>query len=134
MKNLILLFSLSLFTSNAQNIGGFISIEPQSQSHNFIIPSTHTFQKIIEEGDALTQGGVLAGNTDFTGYVPINGSSENGYLSINSELEPGGLSVLDINFNQTTKIWETTLSQAVDSVVLVVQQRTVLEQLQLGTL
>jgi len=114
MKNLILFFSLYLFTSNAQNIGGFISIEPQLQSHNFIIPSTHTFQKIIEEGDVLTQGGVLAGNSDFTGYVPINGSSENGYLSINSELEPGGLSILDINFNQVTKLWETTLSQSVD--------------------
>jgi len=114
MKNLILFFSLYLFTSNAQNIGGFISIEPQLQSHNFIIPSTHNFQKIIEEGDVLTQGGVLAGNVDFTGYVPISGSSENGYLSINSELEPGGLSILDINFNQVTKLWETTLSQAVD--------------------
>ena len=109
----LLLFALNL---NAQNIGDFISVEPLSQSSNFVIPSTHIFQKIIEEGESLTQGGSLPGNPDFTGYVPINGSSENGYLSINSELTTGGVSILDINFNQTTKLWETTLSQAISFV------------------
>lgn len=108
----LVLFSSSLYAQ--QKIGDFNSVDPLSQSSDFTIPSTHIFQKIIEEGDALTQGGFLPGNNDFTGYVPIDGSSENGYLSINSELTPGGVSILDINFNPSTKIWETTLSQALN--------------------
>jgi secreted PhoX family phosphatase len=116
MKNKFLfLFLFSLYANlNAQNIGNFISVEPSGQSSNFIIPSTHIFQKIIEEGDVLLQGGTLPGNNDFTGYVPIAGSSENGYLSINSELTLGGVSILNINYNLTTKLWEVTDSKAID--------------------
>ena len=106
-----LLFSHCLF---AQQIGDFNSVVPAARNSNFIFPSTHTFQKFIEAGDPLTQGGNLLNNNDFTGYVPINGSSENGYLSINAETAPGGVSILDINFNATLKTWQTTLSQAVD--------------------
>ena len=105
---LFLIFSLFFFNyySKAQTkIADFISLEPQARNSNFIIPSTHVFHKIIEEGDALTEGGLLPDNTDFTGYVPINGSSENGYLSINSESAPKGVSVLDVNFNTTSKLW-----------------------------
>jgi secreted PhoX family phosphatase len=106
--------SENLNIQNIQNIGDFTSVEPLGQSSNFTIPSTHIFQKIIEEGDALLQGGVLPGNNDFTGYVPIAGSSENGYLSINSELTSGGVSILDINYNVITKLWEVTNSKAID--------------------
>ena len=116
LKSTFLLLSIGSIQVSAQNIGNFISLEPLSQSSDFIIPTTHVFQKIIEESEGLTQGGLLPGNNDFTGYVPINGNSENGYLSINSELTPGGVSILDINFNETTKLWETTLSQAVSFV------------------
>ncbi len=97
-----------------QNIGDFQSVVPITQTTEFIFPSSHTFQKIISHGDPLTAGGVLMGNNDFTGYVPINGSSINGFLSINAETLPGGVSVLDINYNNTTKLWDTTLSQAID--------------------
>lgn len=110
---LAFLFLITL-NLNAQNIGDFVSVEPLVQSPDFVIPSTHIFQKIIEEGDALIQGGVLPGNTDFTGYVPIGLSNENGYLSISSELTPGGVSILDINFNLTTSLWEITNSKAID--------------------
>jgi secreted PhoX family phosphatase len=98
----------------AQQIGDFLSVEPLPQNNDFVIPSSHSFQKIIERGDSLTQGGTLPGNNDFTGYVPIGGSSENGYLSVNSELTPGGVTILDINFNSSTKLWETSFSQAID--------------------
>jgi len=108
---LALLVSMSL---HAQTIGDFTSMEPGPQTNEFLIPSTHTFQKIIEAGDALTEGGFLPTKNDFTGYVPINGSNENGYLSINSEAIPGGVSILDVNYNAITKLWETTLSQSVD--------------------
>lgn len=95
-------------------MGDFTSVTPISRTENFVIPSTHIFQKIIEVDDALTEGGVLAGNPDFTGYVPITGSSTAGYLSINSETYPGGVAVLDINFNATSKLWNTSASQAID--------------------
>uniref|UniRef100_UPI0030DD1A82 alkaline phosphatase PhoX n=1 Tax=Maribacter arcticus TaxID=561365 RepID=UPI0030DD1A82 len=109
------IFSLLLTLSGkAQNIGDFISVNPVSQNSDFNIPSTHTFQAIISRGDALTQGGTLPRNTDFTGYVPINGRSDNGYLSINAELVPGAVSILDINFNSSTQLWSTSLSASVD--------------------
>ena len=114
MKNYFIIFLLLPLTGIAQNIGDFISVNPVSQNSDFVIPSTHTFQSIISRGDALTQGGTLPGNTDFTGYVPINGRSDNGYLSINAEIAPGAVSILDINFNPTSKLWSTSYSQAVD--------------------
>lgn len=100
--------------SYAQNIGNFISVTPNTQSQQFVIPSTYSFQKIIESGDALTSGGTLPINPDFTGYVPISASSTNGYLSINHETGPGAVTVLDINFNSTDKLWVSTNSQAID--------------------
>ncbi len=102
------------FSLNAQNITDFTSINPVAQTEEFVIPSSHAFQKIIEVGDPLTVGGNLPENVDFTAYVPIAGSSTNGYLSINSESFPGGVSVLDINFNASTKLWEKTYSEAID--------------------
>lgn len=59
---------------------------------------------------------------DFTAYVPIAGSSSNGYLSVNSEDGPvifggtggGGVTVLDINFNATSNLWQTTASQTLN--------------------
>jgi len=115
MKLKLIPFLLLSFSIQAQEkIGNFVSVEPLFQSSDFVIPSTHLFQKIIEEGDSLTKGGFLPGNNDFTGYVPINGSSENGYLSINAELVPGAVSILDINFNKANQLWQTTLSQAIN--------------------
>ena len=97
-----------------KSINEFVSVAPQIQNTDFVFPASHTFQKIIETGDLLTAGGTLPARNDFTGYVPINGSSSSGYLSINSETSPGGVSVLDINFNSTSKLWEVTASEAVD--------------------
>jgi hypothetical protein len=62
----------------------------------------------------LTQGGVLPTKTDFTGYVPKGGSSENGFLSINSETAPGGVTILDIDYDTTYNIWQTSRSEAID--------------------
>ncbi|NND78771.1 MAG: DUF839 domain-containing protein, partial [Maribacter sp.] len=114
MRIRFIFFFLVTIAVNAQNISDFTSIAPQSQSTDFVIPSTHVFQKIISHGDPLTQGGTLGRNNDFTAYVPINGSNTNGYLSINSETVPGGVSILDINYNNSTQLWQTTLSQAID--------------------
>ncbi len=110
----LLLLCTRLFIVQSQTISDFISVEPIAQTQQFIIPSSHKFQKIIETGDALTAGGQLPVRSDFTAYVPILNSAVNGYLSINSENAPGGVTVLDINFNATTKLWEKTASEAID--------------------
>ncbi|GAA4891394.1 hypothetical protein GCM10023311_14690 [Flaviramulus aquimarinus] len=96
----------------SQSISDFVSISPATQSEQFVIPVTHRFQKIIEVGDDLTIGQTMPIRPDFTGYVPIANSSVQGFLSINSEANPGGNTILDINFNSTTKLWQTTNSQA----------------------
>lgn len=108
------------YAAQSQNIGNFTSIDPTTvQSASFVIPSSHSFQKIAEVGDALTEGGTFKVKPDFTAYVPIGASSTNGYLSINSEGSAltdggGGVMVLDINYNVTSKLWETTASEDLD--------------------
>jgi len=114
MKIYSLILVIVAININAQHIGEFTSVLPASQNTDFIIPSSHSFQTIITQDDPLTQGGTLPRNTDFTGYVPILGSSENGHLSINAENVPGAVSILDINYNSITKLWSTSYSQAVD--------------------
>jgi hypothetical protein len=88
-----------------QTIGNFSSVTPGTQQQTFILPSTHTFQRLIKSGDALSLGGTLGTNLDFTGYVPIGGSSTNGYLSISSESTPAEVAVLQISFNAGTELW-----------------------------
>jgi len=111
------LLSVLFFVSNnlfAQTIDEFVSVNPNGRNGTLVLPETHTFQKIIQEGDAMTGGASFQSNTDFTGYVPINGSSINGYLSINNEADNGGVAMLDLNYNQTLKLWNVTYSQYVD--------------------
>lgn len=116
MKKIILhLASISSFiafaqTSGAQTIGTFNSVMPTAQTQNLEIPSTHTFQRIIRSGATLTTGGTLADNLDFTGYVPIAGSSTNGYLSISSETPIGECAILNMSFNGASKLWEVSSS------------------------
>ncbi|MFK7936209.1 MAG: alkaline phosphatase PhoX [Saprospiraceae bacterium] len=96
------------------HISNFTSLASASQTPNFILPTTHTFQYIVETGDPLIAGGTMPINTDFAGYVPINGCSTEGYLSVNSEAIPGGVSIFDINYFAPAKRWQVTASEAVD--------------------
>jgi len=93
------------FSAPSQTIGTFSSVAPGSQQQTLIIPSTHTFQRIIKSGDALSLGGNLGTNLDFTGYVPIAGSSTSGYLSISSESTPAEVAILNISFDSGTELW-----------------------------
>jgi secreted PhoX family phosphatase len=111
---IILVLNGPLFIFGQSLISDFVSIIPQSQGSKFRLPNTHTFQAIIMKGDPLTGGGVLGAKADFTGYVPINGSSSNGYLSVNAETTPGAVSILDINYNNTSQLWGISASQHVD--------------------
>jgi len=117
LKILILLLTPILFinvNSSAQPIGDFVSVDPNARNATLRLPETHTFQKIIQEGDAMTGGATFQSAVDFTGYVPIKGSSINGYLSINNEANNGGVTMLDINYSQDTKLWDVTYSEYVD--------------------
>jgi uncharacterized protein len=117
MSSKQLVFLLSLFgyavCSSGQNIATFTSVSPSLQSTDFVFPSSHAFQKIIEHADPVT-GGTMKDNLDFTGFVPISGSSTSGRLSINHELTPGGITAMDVSFNPTTQLWSKTNITALD--------------------
>ncbi|RMG63156.1 MAG: DUF839 domain-containing protein [Bacteroidetes bacterium] len=98
----------------SQHISDFTSLAPGSQTTDFRLATTHTFQYLIETGDPLTAGGNLPDRCDFSGYVPIAGSSTNGYLSVNSESNTGNVTILDINFLPATQEWDITASELVD--------------------
>ena len=67
--------------NDTNHIACFISIPPTSQTPNLIIPSSHRFQMLFQQGDAYTKGGGTAGgNHDFTGYIPLNGDSRLGHV------------------------------------------------------
>ncbi|WP_345988833.1 alkaline phosphatase PhoX [Chryseobacterium sp. Chry.R1] len=100
---------------NAAHISCFTSIVPTSQTNKLIIPAEHKYQLILKEGDAYTQGGgLVGGQNDFTAYVAKNASSTDGYLSVNHETNPGGVTMAEINYNASTKLWQLTKSRAVD--------------------
>jgi secreted PhoX family phosphatase len=103
----------------ATHISNFVSVLPSAQPDSLRIPSSHTFQMLVQSGDPYTN--VADGNTkgtfDFTGYVPIGGSSTNGYLSINHEggsWPAAGVSMLSLNYSTSTKLWSVTNNVPVD--------------------
>ena len=105
--------------NDGNHISCFTSIVPTVQTSKLIIPTQHKYQLILKEGDNYTEGGgFVGGQNDFTGYVAkkTNGtaSSTDGYLSVNHETNPGGVTIAEINYNATTKLWGLTKSRAVD--------------------
>jgi len=115
MKSLPGILALTLIAGTSlpavsQTIGTFNSVSPGTQSQTLVLPATHTFQRLIKSGDALSLGGTLGDNLDFTGYVPISGSSTNGRLSISTESTPAQVAILDISFNTSTKVWNVGTS------------------------
>src|SRR5690349_18399363 len=84
-NTILFIASLLGLQAGAQTIGTFNSVQPTDQTENLVLPSTHTFQRIIRAGTTLSSGETIGDYFDFTGYVPIAGSSTNGYLSISSE-------------------------------------------------
>lgn len=104
--------------NNGNHISCFTSIVPTAPTTKLIIPTQHTIQMILKEGDNYTEGGgFVGGQNDFTGYVAKKqsdvASSTNGYLSVNHETTPGGVTMAEINYNATTKLWGLTKSRAV---------------------
>lgn len=99
---------------NSMHISCFTSIVPTGQTGKLIIPTEHKYQLVLKEGDNYTEGGgLVGGQNDFTAYVAKNASSTNGYLSVNHETNPGGVTMAEINYNASTKLWQLTRSRAV---------------------
>lgn len=100
--------------SSGTHISCFTSIIPTAQTGKLIIPAEHKYQLILKEGDSYTEGGGLVGGlNDFTAYVAKNSSSVDGYLSVNHETNPGGVTMAEVNYNNTTKLWQLSRSRAV---------------------
>jgi len=102
--SLVLSFFLCML-GYAQHISEFTSLAADGQSSDFILPSSHSFQYIIQHEDNLSNGRKMPDVLDFSGYVPRNGSSKYGYLSISSEAVPGAVTILDIEFNDEEGKW-----------------------------
>ena len=87
--------ALGCKNGNDAHIACFTSIAPTSQTPVLLIPSkSHNFQMLFQQSETYTKGGgTVPGNHDFTGYVPINGSSTEGHLAINHENNPWEVSL-----------------------------------------
>ena len=108
------------------NISDFTSVEPSTQQQDLRIPSTHAFQMLVQGGTPYTSAadGLVKENFDFTGYVPANkgnsngsGNNASGYLSINHEgssTATSGVSMLSLDFNSATRLWDVTARNAVN--------------------
>jgi plastocyanin len=103
------------FVCEEGHIGCFTSIVPGVQIDVLRYPEEHRFQLIHKQGTAYLDGsGNIPGNHDFTGYIPVAGSSTNGYLSINHENSPGGVSIVDFHLDETSQLWVVDDSRKVD--------------------
>ncbi len=121
MKYLLALTTLLPLWAYGQKFSEFSTLLAPRQNDTVQFPSsTHAFQHIISAGEPLTMGGTKGAQSDFTGYVPINGSSRHGYLCINSEsfsfglTGSGGVCILEIKYDSTEKAWKTLNSRNVN--------------------
>ncbi len=105
-----------LHSAFGQDVWSFTSIVPAGQSDSLILPDTHCFQVLAQAGDTLSDGTLLRNSGDFTGFVPINGSSLHGLLSLNHEIPAplGGITVFDADFDTAAHLWSLTNGSQVD--------------------
>jgi secreted PhoX family phosphatase len=101
--------------SSCVHISCFPSICPAVQDDLFHLPGSHAFQLLLKQGATYTSGGIVPGLFDFTGYVPVDGSSEAGIISLNHETVPAGaVSMLHVQYNQAQRLWNISESAPVD--------------------
>ncbi len=106
-------------TLPADHLSRFTSVMPSTQPQDLRIPATHTFQMLAQGGQAYTTAadGTMKEAFDFTAYVPVGTSSTNGYLSINHEgssAAASGVSMLNLSFDATTKLWNVNAKNPVN--------------------
>jgi hypothetical protein len=97
-------------------IGCFTSVVPTNQTQNLILPETHTFQVIMKSNESryTTSGALIPNGNDLTTYTADNGSSRKGWVCVNHENQPGGVSVLDVQLNPQTMLWQVNGIEPVD--------------------
>lgn len=107
-----LVFFLPSPIATAQHIAEFISVEPTSRALLLILPSTHTFQMLAQEGDSLDSGEILKTSPDFTAFLSKDGRSDQGYLSLNHEIgsQMGAVTVFELAFDSITRLWDCTMA------------------------
>jgi secreted PhoX family phosphatase len=111
-------------TGRCAEIACFTSIAPTIQTDSFIIPSSHCFQVLAQNGDEYANGGVFPENFDFTCFVPINGSSSEGIITLNHENNvAGGMSVMDAQYDTSSHLWNIENAGPVDFSSIVKTER-----------
>jgi hypothetical protein len=102
------------------HISCFTSVMPMAQTPVLRIPSTHRFQRLLQQGNAYTKTkpgvpfATTPGNNDFTAFVGLNGSSTRGVVTVNHETTPGGVTILDVRYDSLLKIWQIDTIQPVN--------------------
>ncbi len=121
MKKITLFAGLFCSLSSvAQTIGTFTSVQSGKQVQQLILPSTHTFQFLVKNGDLRTDNLPLKGWHDFTGYIPKNGSSNDGYILLNQEIGGysneggGGISLIRTHLNLVSQLWVVDSIKQID--------------------
>jgi secreted PhoX family phosphatase len=111
-------------TGRCAEIACFTSIAPTIQTDSFIIPSSHCFQVLAQNGDEYANGGVFPENFDFTCFVPINGSSSEGIITLNHENNvSGGMSVMVAQYDTSSHLWNIENAGPVDFSSIVKTER-----------
>ncbi|MFQ3575212.1 MAG: alkaline phosphatase PhoX, partial [Cytophagales bacterium] len=118
-------FVLACDPNSSEKIACFTSVTPTVQNQFLVMPSTHTFQMIAQQGNGIYSNSSrnMPGTHDFTGYHALNGSSRAGIVSVNHENSPGDVSLLSVRFNEETKLWVMDSARLVDFSELVRTQR-----------
>ena len=94
------------------DFGMFTPIDENFEGQTVIIPSNpYEYQVVFREGESVVKtkdgaSGLARGNHDFTGYIPIDGSSQHGYVIVNHELrdsnstfgDGGGMTVFEARY------------------------------------
>ncbi len=106
-------------------IGCFTSVQPSDQTPGIIIPKTHTFQMLIQQGESpyVNSTRNVPGNPDFTGFIPLDGSSTQGNIALNHETGPGDVSLVSVHFDSEEKLWVRDSVRLVDFTQLVQTER-----------
>ena len=110
------LWAMPCLTLCSQDIWDFVSVPPTGQTDSLTLPSTHRFQVLAVSLQELPDGSLLAPVPDYSGYTPINGSSNNGYFSINHEISTpdGAITVFDAHFDAADRLWDLTNPSEID--------------------
>ena len=102
------------YVAKEDDFGLFDPIDPNFEGQTVIIPSDpYTYKVLFRQGESVVktkdgETGLARGNHDFTGYVPINGSSQHGYVIVNHELrdsnstfgDGGGMTVFETRYEE----------------------------------